>query len=133
MPLERVSIGFKDISISLKYNPLTRDLIAIKNETAISRSLQNLVLTISGERFFQPYVGSKVTALLFENVNDNTASSIKSEIELTIKNNEPRVELIEVVVDPDYDEGIFNVIIKYLIVGIDALPQQLSFALQPTR
>jgi phage baseplate assembly protein W len=133
MPLERVSIGFKDISLSLKYNPLTKDLIAIKNETAISRSLQNLVLTISGERFFQPYVGSKVTALLFENINDNTASSIKSEIELTIKNNEPRVELIEVVVDPDYDNGIFNVIIKYLIVGIDALPQQLSFALQPTR
>jgi phage baseplate assembly protein W len=133
MPLERVSIGFKDISLSLKYNPLTKDLITIKNETAISRSLQNLVRTISGERFFQPYVGSKVTALLFENVNDNTASSIKSEIELTIQNNEPRVELIEVVVDPDYDEGIFNVTIKYLIVGIDALPQQLSFALQPTR
>ena len=48
MPLERVSKGFKDISMSFKVNPINYDLIDIKNETAIARSIRNLVLTSSG-------------------------------------------------------------------------------------
>ena len=49
MPLERVSQGFKDISMSFQSNPLNNDLIAIKNENAISRSLRNIVFTLPGE------------------------------------------------------------------------------------
>ncbi len=133
MPLERVSIGFKDMSLSLKVNPLTRDIIDIKNETAIARSIQNLVLTIRGERFFDSVLGSRVNELLFENIDPFTADSIKAEITTTIENYEPRVELREVRVEPDYDGNKFDVTVIYNIVGIDALPQQLSFALLPTR
>ena len=67
--------------MSFKVNPLTDDLIAIKNQTAIARSLRNLVLTAPGERFFNNKVGSRVNQLLFENMDDLTAASIKSEIE----------------------------------------------------
>jgi phage baseplate assembly protein W len=133
MPVERVSKGFKDISASFQVNPLTYDLIAIKNETAIARSLRNLVLTYQGERFFNPILGSKVSRLLFESVDDITASAIQEEIKTTINNFEPRVNLLSVDVSPDYDNGEFNVTVRYEIVGIDVLPQQLSFALQPTR
>ena len=133
MPVERVSKGFKDISASFQVNPLTYDLIAIKNETAIARSLRNLILTYQGERFFNPILGSKVSRLLFESVDEITASAIQEEITTTINNFEPRVNLLSVDVSPDYDNGEFNVTIRYEIVGIDVLPQQLSFALQPTR
>lgn len=133
MPVERVSKGFKDISASFQVNPLTYDLIAIKNETAIARSVRNLVLTSQGERFFNPILGSKVSRLLFENVDEITASAIKEEIKTTIRNFEPRVNLLSVDVSPDFDNGEFNVTVRYEIVGIDVLPQQLSFALQPTR
>jgi len=133
MPVERVSKGFKDISASFQVNPLTYDLIAIKNETAIARSVRNLVLTNQGERFFNPILGSKVSRLLFENVDEITASAIQEEITTTINNFEPRVNLLSVDVSPDYDNGEFNVTVRYEIVGIDVLPQQLSFALQPTR
>jgi phage baseplate assembly protein W len=133
MPVERVSKGFKDISASFQVNPLTYDLIAIKNETAIARSVRNLVLTTQGERFFNPILGSKVSRLLFENVDEITASAIQEEITTTINNFEPRVNLLSVDVSPDYDNGEFNVTVRYEIVGIDVLPQQLSFALQPTR
>ena len=133
MPVERVSKGFKDISASFQVNPLTYDLIAIKNETAIARSIRNLVLTYQGERFFNPILGSKVSRLLFENVDEITASAIQEEITTTINNFEPRVNLLSVDVSPDYDNGEFNVTVRYEIVGIDVLPQQLSFALQPTR
>jgi phage baseplate assembly protein W len=133
MPIERVSSGFKDISSSFKVNPLNFDLIALKNETAIARSIRNLVLTNRQERFFNPYLGSNVSRLLFENLDEITASNIKDEIESTINNFEPRVELLEVVVTPNYDNGEFDVRVEYQIIGIDVLPQQLSFALQPTR
>ena len=133
MPLERVSKGFKDISMSFQVNPLNYDLIVLKNESAIARSVRNLVLTQPGEKFFNQNLGSRVSKSLFENLDEISASIIKDEIENTIKNYEPRVNLIDVIVAPDYDNGEFNVTIQYLIVGIDVLPQQLSFALQPTR
>ena len=133
MPLERVSKGFKDLSLSFKLNPINLDLIAIKNETAIARSIRNLVLTYPGERFFNPYLGSKVSRSLFENIDQGTASIIREEIELTIENYEPRVEVIKIEVNPDYDNNTFNVIVNYDIIGVELDPQQLSFALQPTR
>ena len=133
MPVERVSQSFKDISASFKVNPLNEDLIATKNATAISRSVRNLVLTKQGERFFNPILGSQVSALLFENIDKLTASAIADEIRITIDNFEPRVELTEVEVFPDYDNSEFNVTIRYKIIGIDVQPQQLSFVLQPTR
>lgn len=133
MPLERISKGFKDISMTFQVNPLNYDLIGLKNESAIARSVRNLVFTLPGERFFNENLGSKVSRSLFENIDEISASVIKDEITNTINNYEPRVNLIDVVVSPNYDENEFNVTINYRIVGIDVLPQQLSFALQPTR
>lgn len=133
MPLERVSKGFKDISLSFQANPSNFDLVTITNETAIARSVRNLVLTRRGERFFNEGIGSKVTKLLFETVDSITASLIKDEITQTIKNNEPRVNLITVNVKTNDEENEFNVDIIYQIIGLDASAQQLSFVLLPTR
>jgi phage baseplate assembly protein W len=133
MPLERVSKGFLDISSSFQVNPLNFDLISLKNETAIARSVRNLVLTTPGEKFFNENLGSRISQSLFENIDEINASIIKDEIVNTIENYEPRVELIEVFVAPDYDNYTFNVTIQYTIVGIDVLPQQLTFALEQTR
>jgi phage baseplate assembly protein W len=133
MPSERISRSFKDLSMSFQISPLNYDIIAIKNETAIARSVRNLVLTSTGERFFNQNLGSGVSKLLFDNMDPITASTIKDEIERTIVNYEPRVDITSIDVIPNYDDNEFNVTIRYNIVGIDVLPQQLSFALQPTR
>jgi phage baseplate assembly protein W len=133
MPVERVSKGFKDLSMTFQVNPINYDLIGLKNETAIARSIRNLVFTYPGEKFFNENLGSKISRSLFENIDDVSASIIKDEIRNTIENYEPRVDLISVDVFANYDNNEFNVTISYYIVGIDVLPQQLSFALQPTR
>lgn len=133
MPVERVSRGFKDISMSFQVNPLNYDIIAVTNETAIARSIRNLVLTNKGERFFDPLLGSRVNEILFDTVDYVSASSIENSITEVINNYEPRVELIGVDVNPNFDNNEMNVAIRYYIVGIDAQPQQLTFALQPTR
>jgi len=133
MPLERVSQGFKDISATFKVNPLNRDIITLNNETAIARSIRNIIFTSPEERPFNPAFGSRVSKLLFDNMDFITASVLRDEITNSIENFEPRVKLKEVRVLPNLEQNEFNVTIDYIIVGIDALPQQLSFALQPTR
>jgi phage baseplate assembly protein W len=133
VPVQRVSQGFKDISASFKINPLNLDLIALRNENAIARSIRNLIFTIPGEKPYQPNIGCNVTNLLFENLDRLTASSIESEIRNTVNNFEPRVRLTAVIVNPNFDDNLFEVTLKYDIVGIDLPRQQLLFALQPTR
>ena len=133
MPIERVSRGFKDISMSFEVNPINADIIGVKNDTAIARSIRNLVLTNPGERFFNEDLGSGVGEVLFDVLDDISGAVIRDEIEQTIIRFEPRVKLTDVKVKPDYDNNEFNVTITYDIVGMDALPQQLNFALQPTR
>ena len=133
MPAQRVSKGFKDLSMSFKFNPLSGDLIALKNENAIARSVRNIVLTTPGEKIHDPYFGSNVNALLFENVDEISAVAIRDEIENSLKNYEPRIALEEIMVDPNYDMNQFDVIISYRIIGVDVPPTQLEFALLPSR
>ena len=133
MPVERVSRSFKDLSMSFKANPLNDDLIPLKNESAIARSIRNIVFTSPGEKFFNPDFGSNISKVLFENIDEITAVSIQEEIENSLSNYEPRVEIIDVNVKPDYDQHQFDVMISYRIIGVDVPPTQLEFALLPSR
>ena len=133
MPVQRISRGFKDLSASFQTNPLSNDLIALKNESSIARSVRNLVLTIQGERPFQPTLGTGVNNLLFDNMDKLTASAIRSELRTTIENYEPRVEINEIIVEADFERNAFDVTLQYFIIGMDVPEQELTFALEPTR
>ena len=133
MPLERVKQEFKDVSMSFKVNPLNDDLIALKNSSAIARSIRNIVFTQPGEKFFNPEFGSRVSESLFEIVDEVSSIAIRDEIKSSIINYEPRVKLLDVVVIPNVDDNEMNVTVKYKIIGIDIPPQQLDFVLLPTR
>ena len=133
MPLQRISQGFKDISMTFQSNPLTKDLIVLKNENAIARSIKNIVFTNPGEKPFQPNFGSRITESLFENIDDITALEIESELKESIQRQEPRVKLTELKVTPDIEGNGFDVVINYDIIGADVPLQQLEFVLLPTR
>ena len=133
MPQERASRKFKDLSMSFKTNPLNDDLIGLKNTSAIARSLKNIVFTQPGEKFFNPDFGSRITESLFENVDDVSALAIEDEIRSSIINFEPRVNLLDVSVNPNPDDNEMNVVIQYEVTEIDVPPQQLEFVLLPTR
>ena len=133
MPLERISQGFKDVSMTFQRHPLTDDLIALKNEQAIARSLRNIVFTTPGEKFFNETFGSRISNALFDNVDDISASLIIDEIRQSITNFEPRVDLLDVKAEPNFDNNEFNVRIVYNIVGVDVPIQDLQFVLQQTR
>ena len=133
MPIERVSQGFKDISMTFQSNPLNEDLIAIKNENAIARSLRNIVFTTPGEKFFNQSFGSRITESLFENIDEITATIIVDEIRQSIDNYEPRVEVDDVKAFPDYENNSFDVTITYDVIGSEIPTQELQFVLQSSR
>ncbi len=133
MPVERVSRSFKDISLSFKPHPVTKDVIPLKNANAISRSVKNLVMTQLQERPFAPDLGSRISGSLFELMDAGSASIIADEIRETINNYEPRVNLVDLEVTPYFDSHAFDVTIVYEIVGIDIPPQTLNFVLESFR
>lgn len=133
MPIERVSKSFKDLSMTFQISPLNQDLIVLKNESAIARSIRNIVFTLPGERFFDENFGSNVTRSIFENIDQISASILQTEIQSAIETYEPRVSLVRVTVNPNYDENSFDVIVNYQIIGSEVPSQQLQFVLQSVR
>lgn len=133
MALKRTSQAFRDISLSFEPHPVTKDIGALKNESAIRRSIRNLVETIPTERFFNSLLGSDVTRSLFDFVDFATASTIRDQILVTINNFEPRVENIIVDVIPLPDRNEFNITITFDIIGQEIPTQEYSFILEATR
>ena len=133
MPAQKFSQGFKDISLSFKKHPVTDDILVLKNEDAIKRSVQNLVRIQVGEVFFNNLLGSRVSGSLFELATDDYTDPIRSEIETSIKNFEPRVNLTDVKFLSTPDENSIDVTIFYDIVGLNSPNQSVNFILEPTR
>ena len=133
MAVQRISRAFKDISLSFKPHPITNDLKVIKNESAISRSVRNIVQTIPTERFFNSLFGSDVYKSLFDFVDFGTASNIKGQIEISLHNFEPRIENVVVEVDPQPDNNTFNCTVIYDIIGQEFPTQEYTFLLESTR
>jgi hypothetical protein len=132
MPIS-ISRSFKDISLSFSRHPVTNDILILKNEDAIKRSVLNLVQTQIGERFFNDLLGTSVNSSLFELATEEVKIILEREIETVLNNFEPRIRLnnIEVEVIDDYNE--LTVKIVYDIVGLPIPPQNIEFILQPTR
>jgi phage baseplate assembly protein W len=133
MAIRRISRSFKDISLSFEPHQITKDLPVLKNEAAIRRSVRNIVQTIPTEKFFNSLFGSDVRASLFEFVDFGTASVISDQILTSVTNFEPRIENLEVEVQPLPDRNSFNVIVVFDIIGQEFPTQEYSFLLEATR
>ena len=133
MPLNKISRGFRDISLSFRRHPITNDLVTLKNEDAIKRAVQNLVRTKVGEVFFNDSVGTRLTGSLFELASSDLVDPLQTEIETVIDNFEPRVNLKNVVVRSRSEVNTLDVTISYDIVGLSLPTQIINFILEPTR
>ena len=133
MAIQRISRSFKDISLSFSPHRVTKDLPILKNENAIVRSVRNLVQTIPTERFFNSNIGSDVQDSLFGFVDYGTASLIEDQILSVVTNFEPRVENLQVEVEPQTDNNSFGVIVRFDVVGQEFPTQEFAFLLETTR
>lgn len=133
MAITRISRSFKDISLSFIPHPVTGDLPILKNENAIRRSVRNIVETIPTEKFFDSDFGSDVYKSLFDFVDFGTASIIQDQIKTCIANFEPRVNNVDVEVDPQPDNNSFECTVIFDIIGQEFPTQEYSFILEATR
>lgn len=110
--------SFKDVGINFSKNPLTNDVIAVKDESAVTQSIKNLIMTKFGEKLMDPSIGSDVYNMLFEPLDAFSAMELKDRILNTIRNFEPRVDVIDVLVTSieDNDSAII-VTLTYRIIG----------------
>ena len=134
MAVKRISRAIKDINLSFTPHPVTKDLTVLRNENAIKRSVRNIVQTIPSERFFNSILGSDVRDLLFDNFVDfGTASAIEDQIIISIENFEPRVDNLQVNVEPRPDQNEFEVTVSFDIIGQEFPTQDFTFILQAAR
>lgn len=135
MAISNVSRYFKDINLSFKRHPVTGDILALKNEDCIKRSIQNIVLTVLGEKPFEPFFGSEISNSLFELATPLTEVSIIEDIKNAIFNFEPRVDGkdVDVKINLSSDTNEIEISVAYNIIGLPVATQQLDFVLQPSR
>ena len=132
MPV-KISRGFNDISLSFTRHPVTNDLIVLKNEDAIKRSVINLCRTRFNERFFNELIGTSVDNSLFELMDTNIGDVLEEEITALLENYEPRIDVTSVVAQMLPDFNTINVKVDYDIIGLPFPTQIIEFLLQPTR
>ena len=104
---------YSDFLTSFAKSPVGNQLARVVNEKSINQSLKNLIMTNLGERPFQPYIGSNIYKSLFENNTDETLHDLEFYIDNTIKNNEPRVNLLGVDVNTGLTENELVITIVY--------------------
>jgi phage baseplate assembly protein W len=129
----QISRAFRDISLSFTKNPVTNDIIPLRNEDAIKRAVVNLVRTRVGERFFNSLLGTNVEETLFELNLPENISYLQDEIKITLENFEPRIRVDTVLVDSELDSNELNVKIVYDILGLSIPQQNIEFILVPAR
>ena len=127
------SRAFKDINLSFKRHPVTNDVLTIRDEDAIKRSVKNIVFTILGEKPFVPQFGSVVNESLFDLNTELSEIRVADEIRSSLLNYEPRIDNVTVYVTVSADSNEMNCTVQYDIVGIPAPTQEVDVLLFPAR
>ena len=131
-PLSNVQELFSDIPINLDISPVTGNLSRLLNEEAIKQSIRNLILTAPGERLFDSNIGSGIYKLLFEPFDELTSFALQTEITNTIKNYEPRANLLNVKLNPSDADQTYYVNILFSIINSQRTAQ-LDISLSKVR
>ena len=127
------SRAFKDINLSFKRHPVTNDVLTIRDEDAIKRSVKNIIFTILGEKPFEPDFGSVVNDSLFDLSTNLSEIQVSDEIRQSLINFEPRIQNIDITVTVIPDSNELNCTVQYDIVGIPAPTQEVDVLLFPAR
>lgn len=131
MPVPYQTKQFKDISLSFKKHPVTKDILVLKDNDAIKKSVMNIIRTSIGDRFYEPTIGTRVGDMLFSlNTDDYSQSLLKSEMKTALQNWEPRVRVRRINTSFVNDSNSVEVIVDYEIIGQPSIPQEIQFVLE---
>jgi phage baseplate assembly protein W len=123
---------YSDIDFTFTRKPVVGDVALSYDEQAVIRSIRNLLSTKNYERPFNPDLGSKVAALLFENISPLTSAALETEIRTTIENYEPRAQINYIIVSPDPDHNAYSMTLSFYIENATQ-PTTISLILERNR
>jgi phage baseplate assembly protein W len=108
---------YSDFLTDLNPHPVSGDIVRYVNETAVIRSIKNIILTDRGERLYQPAIGSSIKSMLFEPMSQGIADIMSNVIRDAISNYEPRAKVLSVSIDPDYEGHRYTVTISIMVIN----------------
>ena len=114
---KRSSRIYKDLNLDFQQNTATKDIQKMLDVESVKRSVRNLINLNHYEKPFHPEVGSNLRALLFENITPQISHFIGKQIELLIRNYEPRCRLVQVANMPNLDRNGYSVSISFYVVN----------------
>ena len=114
---------YRDLDLDFSVNSATKDIQKLSDVEAVKRSVRNLINTNHYERPFHPEIGSNLRAMLFENITTTMNHVISKNIEMLIKNYEPRCRLVQVNTQPMFDRNGYACQISFYVVNY---PEQVE-------
>lgn len=130
---ESKEVIYSDIPLSFTAHPVNGNVILLKNSESIKQSVKNIVLTNFYERPYNIFFGGNLIAQLFENLNSSYAQFlIRDDIDRAIRNNEPRAEVLNIAVKPNYDRNALDVTIRFIPINASA-PIEVDVVIERVR
>lgn len=123
---------YSDFLTDLNPHPVSGDIVRFVNETAVIRSIKNLIQTDRGERKYQPTIGSEIRKMLFEPMSGAAAEMISQFIRDTIDKHEPRAKLLTISVIPNYDKNLYTIQCQIMVINKQE-PVSFNVTLQRVR
>ena len=102
------------LAFPLQMNPARRFKL-VGGEEDINQSIQIILGTAPGERLMRPEFGCRVHELIFAPYDSATEALVIFYVEEALAFWEPRIQVTEVIIDAERDEGVILVHIRYLI------------------
>ena len=108
---------YKDLNLDFQQNSATKDIQKITDVESVKRSVRNLINLNYYEKPFHPEIGSNLRGLLFENITAQISHYMSKQIELLIKNYEPRCKMVEVVNKPNIERNGYSVSVSFYVIN----------------
>ncbi len=110
---------FTDLNLLFTAHPVTADINKKVDEEAVKASLKNLLSTRHYERPFHPEIGCQIYSLLFENYTTITRQIMKKTIYDVIEKFEPRIEVLEIIIQDRPDNNSIDLDVIFKIINND--------------
>ena len=108
---------YKDLDLDFQINSATKDIQTLTDIESVKRSVRNLIKLNHYEKPFRPEIGSNLRAMLFENITPQINHAISKQIDLLIRNYEPRCRLVQVNTQPMFERNGYACQISFYVVN----------------
>ena len=106
---------YKDLNLDFQQNSATKDIQKMLDVESVKRSVRNLINLNHYEKPFHPEIGSNLRGMLFENISPQMSHAIIKEIDLLIRNFEPRAKLVQISTMPQFDRNAYAASISFYV------------------